>query len=88
MVSCGWHDGRHVDVDLATLIRSRLQIIGSVNRTRDDLECCLELVERGALAPAVAATFALEDVREAIALIEDRGAFGKVVLTPTPAVVS
>jgi NADPH:quinone reductase-like Zn-dependent oxidoreductase len=88
LVSCGWHDGGRVEIDLARLIRSRLQITGSVNRTLDDLTRCLELVAQGALTPAIAATFALEDACQAIALVEDRTAFGKVVLIPTAPVIA
>jgi len=87
LVTCGWHAGGKVELDLMRLVRGRRQIIGSVNRTLDDLQRCLELVARGRLTPAVAATFPLEALRDGVALVEDRAAFGKVVITPTAPVV-
>jgi alcohol dehydrogenase len=80
LVTCGWHGGGTVEVDLMSLIRERRQILGSVNRTREDLHRCLELVAAGRLSPALAASFPLEQARDAVALIEGRTAFGKVVL--------
>lgn len=80
LVTCGWHGGGTVEVDLMSLIRERRQIVGSVNRTREDLQRCLELIAAGRLSPALAASFPLERAREAVALIESRTAFGKVVL--------
>ncbi|HEY7968002.1 MAG TPA: zinc-binding dehydrogenase [Solirubrobacteraceae bacterium] len=80
LVTCGWHGGRTVELDLMSLIRERRQVIGCVNRTLDDLHRCIELVAASRLSPAVAATFPLERAREAVALIDSRAAFGKVVL--------
>jgi NADPH:quinone reductase-like Zn-dependent oxidoreductase len=87
MVTCGWHGGGRVELDLGAFVRGRRQLIGSVNRTLEDLHRCLELVARGRLRPAIAATFPLERVRDAVALLEGRTLFGKVILTPSePAV--
>ncbi|HLW94389.1 MAG TPA: zinc-binding dehydrogenase [Solirubrobacteraceae bacterium] len=80
LVTCGWHGGGTVELDLMSLIRERRQIVGSVNRTRDDLHRCIELVAAGRLSPAIAASFPLEQARDAVGLIESRAAFGKVVL--------
>jgi NADPH:quinone reductase-like Zn-dependent oxidoreductase len=88
LVSCGWHGGRTVELDLLQLVRGRKQLIGSVNRTLEDLHRCLELAARGSLRPAIAATFALEDTRDAVALLESRSAYGKVVITPTQPLVA
>ena len=84
LVSGGWHAGGRVTLELMELARGRKQIIGSVNRTLEDLHRCLELAARGRLRPAVAATFPLESIIPAVALVESRTAFGKVVVTPNP----
>jgi NADPH:quinone reductase-like Zn-dependent oxidoreductase len=81
LVTCGWTGGRAAEIDLMALCRGRQAIIGSVNRTLDDLHSCLELVADGRLQPAIAATFPLERIRDAVALAESRTAFGKIVLT-------
>ena len=86
LVTCGWHGGGSVQLELMALVRGRKQIIGSVNRTLDDLHHCLELVARGRLTPAIAATFPLEEAQDAVALAESRSAFGKIVITPNPPV--
>jgi D-arabinose 1-dehydrogenase-like Zn-dependent alcohol dehydrogenase len=70
------------------LARGRKHIIGSVNRTLDDLHRCLDLAASGRLCPAVAATFPLDSIGAALALIESRSAFGKVVVTPNPPAVA
>ena len=82
LVTCGWTADPAASIDLMDLCRGRKEIIGSVNRTLDDLHRCLELVASGALAPAVAATFPLERIRDAVALAEARTAFGKIVIGP------
>jgi len=82
LVTCGWTAGLDAGLNLMDLVRQRKQVIGSVNRTLDDLHRCLALVARGRLRPAVAATFPLEQGRTAVQLVESRSAFGKVVITP------
>jgi NADPH:quinone reductase-like Zn-dependent oxidoreductase len=82
LVTCGWTAGIRADIDLMDLCRGRKQIIGSVNRTLDDLHRCLELVAAGRLRPAIAATYPLERARDAVELAESRTAFGKIVITP------
>jgi NADPH:quinone reductase-like Zn-dependent oxidoreductase len=88
LVSGGWHAGGSVTLELMDLARGRKQIIGSVNRTLEDLHRCLELAASGRLRPAVAATFPLESIGAAVALVESRRAFGKVVVTPNPPAVA
>ena len=80
LVSCGWHGGRHVELDLMSLARGRRSLIGLVNRTLDYLHRCLEHVRSGELRPAIAGVYEFEDAVEAVELLEERRAFGKVVL--------
>jgi NADPH:quinone reductase-like Zn-dependent oxidoreductase len=81
LVTCGWTAETSAAIDLMDLCRGRKEIIGSVNRTLGDLHRCLELVAAGRLEPAVAATFPLERIRDAVALAESRISFGKIVIT-------
>jgi NADPH:quinone reductase-like Zn-dependent oxidoreductase len=46
------------------------------------VETCFALAARGMLRPQVAATFPLDQAREATDLLESRDFFGKIVLTP------
>lgn len=95
LVTCGWSAGMDASINLMDLCRGRKQVIGSVNRTLDDLHRCLTLISDGRLTPAIAATFPLDEARLAVELSDSRQAFGKIVLVPsnsptrpTPAVVS
>ena len=55
-------------------------MIGSFVYTRDEVETCLELARRGQITPLVHTTFPLEEAREAMAAMERREHFGKIVL--------
>ena len=81
LVICGGHAGEVVPFDIIPFFRRQLSVIGSFVFTRAEVETCFELVARGALRPQVAATFPLEQAREATDLLESRDFFGKIVLT-------
>ena len=57
-------------------------MIGSFVYTRDEVENCLELARQGKITPLVYKTFPLEEAREAMATMERREHFGKIVLKP------
>jgi NADPH:quinone reductase-like Zn-dependent oxidoreductase len=82
MVICGAHSGEVVDFDIIPFFRTQKSIIGSFVYTRDELEKCLALAARGQITPLVHATFPLEEAREAMAMMERREQFGKIVLKP------
>lgn len=81
LVTCGGHGGEVVPFDIIPFFRRQLSVIGSFVFDRREVETCFRLIERGALRPQVAATFPLEQVREATELMESRAFFGKIVLT-------
>lgn len=81
LVTSGWHGGGTVTLELMPFVRGRKTILGSVNRTLDDLHRCLELVERGDLTPAISDTFDLAQLGPAMRTMEERRVFGKVVVT-------
>lgn len=81
LVICGAHAGEVVPVDIIPFFRRQLTVIGSFVFDRSEVETCFALIARGAFQPQVAATFALEQVKEATELMESREFFGKIVLT-------
>ena len=82
IVTCGAHGGEVVPFDIIPFFRRQLSVIGSFVFDRSEVATCFELVSRGELVPQVAATFPLEQARDAMELMESREFFGKIVLTP------
>jgi putative PIG3 family NAD(P)H quinone oxidoreductase len=90
LVVIGLMGGTHAELDLATLVRKRQRVIGSVLRTRTLEEKIaitaafkaevLPLFERGALRPVVDSVFPLRDVEQAHARVAANENFGKVIL--------
>lgn len=81
LVICGGHSGEVVPFDIIPFFRRQLSVIGSFVFDRSEVETVLGLIARGALTPQVAATYPLEQVKEATDLMESRAFFGKIVLT-------
>jgi NADPH:quinone reductase-like Zn-dependent oxidoreductase len=82
LVTCGAHSGEVVPLDLIVLFRNQTRIIGSFVYTSAEYEACLRLWQLGVVKPVVHATFPLERIADAFRLMEDRGHFGKIVITP------
>jgi NADPH:quinone reductase-like Zn-dependent oxidoreductase len=81
LVICGAHSGEVVPFDIILFFRSQKQIIGSFVYNRLEVESCLRLARQGKIKPLVHATFPLADAREAMATMERREHFGKIVLS-------
>ncbi len=82
LVTCGAHSGEVVPFDIIPFFRGQKSVIGSFTYTREEVETCLELARRGKIVPLVHESFALADAREAMACMERREQFGKIVLKP------
>jgi NADPH:quinone reductase-like Zn-dependent oxidoreductase len=82
LVICGGHSGEVVPFDIIPFFRMQKQVIGSFVYTRAEVEACLELARQGKITPLVYRTFPLADAREAMATMERREHFGKIVLKP------
>ena len=82
LVICGGHSGEVVPFDIIPFFRAQKSVIGSFVYTRDEVETCLELARRGKIEPLVYRTFPLAEAREAMATMERREHFGKLVLKP------
>ncbi|MDT3398602.1 zinc-binding dehydrogenase [Streptomyces sp. B1866] len=80
IVTCGATTGYEATTDLRYVWSRQLDILGSNAWRREDLETVLGLVAGRALDPVVHARFPLGRVREAVAEVEERRAFGKVVV--------
>jgi NADPH:quinone reductase-like Zn-dependent oxidoreductase len=82
MVICGAHSGEVVPFDIIPFFRAQRSVIGSFVYTREEVASCFELARRGLIEPLVHQTFPLDDAREAMATMERREHFGKLVLVP------
>jgi NADPH:quinone reductase len=90
LVLLGFLAGARAEADLGPLLRGRLEVIGTVMRTRkreervslarEFGERMLPLFERGELVPVVDRTFSFSDVAEAHRAMESNTTFGKVVM--------
>jgi NADPH:quinone reductase-like Zn-dependent oxidoreductase len=82
LVICGGHSGEVVPFDIIPFFRAQRQIIGSFVYNRVEVENCLELASRGNITPLVHQVFPLAEAREAMATMERREHFGKILLRP------
>ncbi|HZS88971.1 MAG TPA: zinc-binding dehydrogenase [Chloroflexota bacterium] len=82
LVTCGATTGYEATTDLRYVWTRELTILGSDGWTRDDLLAIVELVRSGEISPVIHGIFPLSRIREAEAVIEERRAFGKVVVIP------
>ncbi len=82
LVTCGGHTGFKVGIDLWHLFVKQITLIGSFAGTRQDLLDVLTVASRGLLRPVLHSVLPLAEAAEAQRLMEHRGIFGKVVLTP------
>jgi alcohol dehydrogenase len=82
LVCCGATSGYDAVTDLRYLWVREVDIRGSDGWTRDDLLDLTRAVDEGRLHPVIHAVLPLSRVWEAIAELEQRRAFGKVVVVP------
>jgi NADPH:quinone reductase-like Zn-dependent oxidoreductase len=80
LVICGGHAGEVVPFDIIPFFRAQKSVIGSFVYTREEVESCLDLARRGKIVPLVYRVYPLEDAAEAMATMERREHFGKIVL--------
>jgi NADPH:quinone reductase-like Zn-dependent oxidoreductase len=81
-VCCGATSGYEAVTDLRYLWAREIDVRGSDGWTRSDLLELVRLVEDGALRPVIHAVLPLSRVREAVEELEQRRAFGKVLVVP------
>jgi NADPH:quinone reductase-like Zn-dependent oxidoreductase len=82
LVTCGATSGYAAVTDLRYVWVREIDIRGSDGWTRDDLLGLQALVRSGELRPVIHAVHPLSAAREALAELEQRRTFGKVVVVP------
>jgi NADPH:quinone reductase-like Zn-dependent oxidoreductase len=82
LMTCGATSGHEAVTDLRYVWVREIDIRGSDGWTRDGLLELVGLVERGELDPVIHAVFPLSRSGEALAELEHRRAFGKVLVVP------
>ncbi len=81
MVICGNTSGPIVECNLAVIFFKGLSVLGSTMGSRAEFLKCLDLVSRGLVGPVIDRKFAFDEMAEAHEYLENRRAFGKVVIS-------
>jgi len=82
LLTCGATAGYDPPEDIRFIWTFELQILGSNGWAREDITSLLDMVQAGRLEAVVDATYPLERAAEALARLEDRQVFGKLVIVP------
>ena len=80
-VFCGSTSGFDLAADFRPIFFKNISILGSTMGSLGELRQVRDLMEDGRLQPVVDRVLPLEKVQEAHAVLEERRAFGKVVLS-------
>lgn len=82
LVCCGATTGYDAITDLRYLWVREIDVRGSDGWSREDLLALVQMVEEGKLRPVIDTVLPLSRVRDGIAELEERRAFGKVIVIP------
>jgi len=82
LLTCGATAGYDPPEDIRFIWTFELQILGSNGWAREDIMALLEMVQSGRLEAVVDTTYPLERTAEALARLENRDVFGKLVIAP------
>lgn len=82
IVTCGSSTGHDADIDLRYVWARELTIVGSNGWVPEDLVRLVEMTDAGILEPVIHRMLPLARLAEAMAEIEERRAFGRVIVTP------
>ena len=80
MVLVAAFPGASLQLDVLETYRARTGVIGSSGSSNRDFTDAFRLIAEHGITPTVAARFPLDRVPEAMAVVEDRGRIGKVVV--------
>jgi NADPH:quinone reductase-like Zn-dependent oxidoreductase len=81
LVTCGATSGSAVEIDLKAVFFKNLSIHGSTMGSKSDLLQIMELISQGKLKPVIDSVYPMSQLPEALARVESRSIFGKVILT-------
>jgi NADPH:quinone reductase-like Zn-dependent oxidoreductase len=79
---CGGHAGEVVPLDLIELFRTEHEIIGCARASNEEIATVLRMAGEGLLDPVIHRTLPLAEAAEAHRILDQREAFGKVVIEP------
>jgi alcohol dehydrogenase len=82
LLTCGATAGYDPPEDIRFIWTFELQILGSNGWAREDIVALLDMVAAGRLKAVIDDTFPLDRVPEALARLEQRQVFGKLLATP------
>src|SRR5262249_16196885 len=82
-VTCAPTTGNEGAINMWAVFAKELSVIGAYGGTRADLAAVLQLVAAGRLAPVIDRVLPLAEVGEGQRLLEERVAFGKVIIDTT-----
>lgn len=82
IVTCGATAGFHPAIDLRHIFFRQIEILGSTMGSKADLLAVLRHVAAGRLQPVVHEVLPLSRAADAHRMLENRAAFGKIVLVP------
>ncbi len=82
IVTCGAIAGATVEIDLRKLYLRHLSLIGSTLGTASEFAALVSYINAGKIKPLLAATYPLEQLREAQTAFEAKQFFGKIVILP------
>ncbi|MEO0255435.1 MAG: zinc-binding dehydrogenase [candidate division WOR-3 bacterium] len=80
IVTCGATSGANANIDLRYIFFKQISLIGSTMGRRKDLLDGLQLVNMGKIKPVIYEVLPLEEIIKAHRMLEERKAFGKIVL--------
>jgi alcohol dehydrogenase len=82
LLTCGATAGYDPPEDIRYIWTFELQVVGSNGWARDDITALLAMVAAGKLMAVIDETFPLERAADALARLESRQVFGKVIVAP------
>ncbi len=80
LACCGATSGSEVKIDLKILFFKNLALHGATMGSKADLPTIIQLVSEEKLNPIIQATLMMDQLPQALELLEDRSVFGKLVL--------
>lgn len=82
LVTCGVTSGPMTQLDLRFIFSRQLSVTGCYMGGIQELKKVVRLVEKKAFRPVVDRVFPLREAKQALERMQNRGNFGKIVLTP------
>jgi len=82
IVTCGATAGFHPAIDLRHIFFRQVEVLGSTMGSKADLLAVLSHIAAGRLEPIVHEVLPLARAADAHRMLENRAAFGKLVLEP------